>query len=55
MFAPTFPLDSQVLVHTHSPPHIATVIETPSYIRPDVYTVKFQDNSIAEYSSSNGF
>jgi len=52
VFAPT--LDSQVLVHTHSPPHIATVIRTPSYTRPDIYTVKFQDNFIAEYSSSNG-
>jgi hypothetical protein len=56
VFAPTFALDSQVLVHTHSPPHLATVIGTPSYIRPDIliYTVKFQDNSIAEYSISDG-
>ncbi len=50
MHAPTFPLDSTVLVHTHSPPHVATIIGTPSYTRPDIYTVQFKDNSIAEYS-----
>jgi len=52
MFSPKFALDSTVLVHTHSPPHIATIIGTPSYVKPDIYTVKFQDNSIAEYSIS---
>jgi hypothetical protein len=36
MFAPTFPLESQVLVHSHSPPYLATVIGTPSYLRPDI-------------------
>jgi len=51
IYTPTFPLDSTVLVHSHSPPHIATVIGTPSYSRPDIYTVKFHDNSVAEYSS----
>lgn len=50
MHTPTFPLDSTVLVHTHSPPHVATIIGTPSYTRPDIYTVQFKDNSIAEYS-----
>ncbi len=53
VFAPTFPLDSTVLVHSHSPPHIATVIGTPSYDRPDIYTVAFRDGSIAEYSESS--
>jgi len=53
MFAPTFPLESQVLVHSHTPPHSATVIGTPSYLHPDIYTVKFKDNSIAEYSISD--
>jgi len=49
-YEPTFPIDSKVLVHTHSPPHLATIIGTPSYIKPNVYTVKFHDNSISEYS-----
>ncbi len=53
IYAPTFPLDSQVLVHSHAPPHKATIIGTPSYSRPDIYTVKFHDNSIAEYSLSD--
>jgi hypothetical protein len=51
MHAPSFPLDSQVLIHTHSPPHVATVIGIPSYSRPDIYIVRFKDNSIAEYST----
>jgi len=53
VYAPTFPLDSQVLVHSHAPPHKATIIGTPSYSRPDIHTVKFHDNSIAEYSLSD--
>jgi hypothetical protein len=52
MFSPKFALDSTVLVHTHSLPHDATIIGTPSYICPDIYTVKFQDDSIGEYSVS---
>jgi len=52
MFSPKFALDSTVLAHTHSPPHVATVIGTPSYVRLDIYTVKFHDDSIAEYSLS---
>jgi hypothetical protein len=52
MFSPKFALDSTVLVHTHSPPHVATVIGIPSYVQPDIYTVKFHDDSIAEYSLS---
>jgi hypothetical protein len=51
--APTFSLDSKVYVHTHSPPHLATVIGIPTYERPDVYTVSFSDGSIAEYSESS--
>jgi hypothetical protein len=50
MYAPSFPLDSTVLVNTHSPSHVATIIGTPSYTCPDIYTVRFKDNSIAEYS-----
>jgi hypothetical protein len=53
IYAPKFPLESQVLVHSHSPPHLATIIGTPSYSRPDIYTVKFKDNTIAEYSISD--
>jgi hypothetical protein len=49
---PKFAIDSTVLIHTHAPPHVATVIGTPSYVHPEIYMVKFQDNSIAEYSIS---
>ena len=41
-----------MLVHTHSPPHVATVIGVPSYLQPEVYTIKFKDESIAEYALS---
>ncbi len=50
---PKFHLDSEVLVHTHSPPHKAKIIGIPSYDRPDIYTVVFQDGTIAEYSDTN--
>jgi hypothetical protein len=50
IFEPKFLLDSKVLVHTHSPPHIAAVVGLPTYSRPDIYTVYFQDGSLAEYS-----
>jgi len=53
IFTPRFNLDSNVLVHTHSPPHVAKIIGIPSYDRPAVYTVLFQDGTIAEYSDSN--
>jgi len=46
-------LDSEVLVHTHSPPHHAKVIGLPSYDHPDIYTVLFPDGSIAEYSDTS--
>jgi len=39
IFSPKFPLDSTVLVHSHSPPHYATVIGVASYNSPDIYTV----------------
>jgi len=52
IFTPKFPLDSEVLVHTHSPPHVAKVIGIPSYDRPDIYTVLFSDGSITEYSDT---
>jgi hypothetical protein len=50
IFQPQFPLDSQVLVHTHSPPHQATIVGILTYDRPNIYTVSFQDRSLAEYS-----
>jgi hypothetical protein len=53
-FSPKFPLKSNVLVHTHSPPHIAKVIGVPTYSRPNIYTVKYQDGSIAEYTDVEG-
>jgi hypothetical protein len=31
---PKFALDSEVLIHTHSPPHVAKIIGIPSYDRP---------------------
>jgi hypothetical protein len=52
IFTPRFNLDSNVLVHTHSPPHVAKIIGIPSHDRPNVYTVLFQDGTIA-YSDSN--
>jgi hypothetical protein len=53
VFEPKFPLDLKVLVHTHSPPLIATVVGLPSYDRPNIYTVSFQDGSLAEYSDQD--
>jgi hypothetical protein len=46
-------LDSEVLVNTHSPPHVAKIIGIPSYAHPDIYTVLFADGSIAEYSDKD--
>jgi hypothetical protein len=53
VYSPKFPLDSNVLVHTHSPPHHAKVVGIPTYSNPDVYTVQFQDGTIAEYSNDS--
>jgi len=53
IYSPKFPLDSEVFIHTHSPPHRATIIGVPTYTNPDIYTVKYQDGTIAEYSSSS--
>jgi hypothetical protein len=53
VYQPKFPLDSTVLVHTHSPPHVAKVVGLPSYDRPDIYTVLFADGSISEYSDQS--
>jgi len=53
IFAPKFRLDSKVLVHTHSPPSLATIIGIPTYTSPDIYTVQFQDGTLAEYSASS--
>jgi len=47
---PTFPLDSDVLVHTHSPPHRGTIVGVPTYQKPDIYVVRFPDGTLAEYS-----
>jgi hypothetical protein len=52
IYSPKFKLDEQVLVHSHSPPHLATIIGLPTYHKPEIYTVKFQDGSVAEYSTS---
>ena len=30
VFAPKYPLESKVFVHTHSPPHLATVVGLPT-------------------------
>ncbi len=49
---PKFSIDSEVLVHTHSPPHRAKIFGIPSYNHPDNNTVLFQDGSIAEYSDT---
>jgi hypothetical protein len=39
------------LVHTHSPPSVASVIEIPTYASPNIYTVMvFKDGSISEYT-----
>ncbi|MFN9979501.1 MAG: hypothetical protein ACK53Y_06290, partial [bacterium] len=43
-------MDSEVFVHTHSPPHVAKVVGLPSYERPNIYTVQFADGSLLEYS-----
>jgi hypothetical protein len=54
IFTPKFLLDSKVLVHTHSPPHTATIVGLPSYDQPNVYTVSFLDGSLAEYPGNTG-
>jgi hypothetical protein len=50
IFAPKFSLESTVLVHTHSPPLVASVISIPTYDSPNIYTVAFKDGSISEYT-----
>jgi hypothetical protein len=50
VFSPSFPLDSSALVHTHSPPPLATIVGIPTYDSPQVYTVAFKDGSICEYT-----
>ena len=50
VFSPKFHLDTQVHVHTHSPPSMAKIIGLPSYHKPDVYTVVYPDGSISEYT-----
>jgi hypothetical protein len=41
IFTTKYALDSEVLIHTHSPPHRAKIIGLPSYDCPDVYTVVY--------------
>jgi len=53
IYQPKFVLDSEVFVHTHSPPHVAKVVGLPSYDRPHIYTVQFADGSLWEYSDSD--
>jgi hypothetical protein len=50
IYAPTFQLDSTVLVHTHSLPSVAKVIGIPTYQSPDIYTAAFRDGSVSEYT-----
>jgi hypothetical protein len=50
IFSPKFNIESSVLVHTHSPPSLGTIIGIPSYQSPNIYTVSFRDGSISEYS-----
>jgi hypothetical protein len=51
IFAPSFPLETEVYVNTHSPPSKATIIGLPTYTNPEIYTVAFPDGSISEYTS----
>jgi hypothetical protein len=53
IFTPKFSLDSENLVHSHSPPHRAKIVGIPTYQRPNIYTVLFQDGSITEYSTDD--
>jgi hypothetical protein len=41
-----------VLIHTHSPPHLAKIIGIPTYDHPDIYTVVFPDGSISEFAEN---
>jgi hypothetical protein len=50
IYSPQFPLESNVLVNTHSPPHQGIIVGVPTYVKPDIYAVKFQDGTVAEYS-----
>jgi hypothetical protein len=50
IFAPKFPLESSVFVHTHLPPSVGSIVGIPLYDHPNVYTVSFKDGSISEYN-----
>jgi hypothetical protein len=51
VFAPTYNLDTNVYVHTHSPPSLAKVIGIPTYTSPNIYKVVYPDGSILEYTA----
>jgi len=53
LFAPKYPSESSVFIHTHSPPTMAKVIGIPTYSNPNVYTVTFRDGSIAKYTDDD--
>jgi hypothetical protein len=44
-------LDSEVYIHSLSPPSIAKVVGIPTYTTPNIYTVVFKDGSISEYTA----
>jgi hypothetical protein len=50
IFAPKFPLESSVFVHTHSPHSVGSIVGIPLYDHPNVYTVSFKDGSISQYT-----
>jgi hypothetical protein len=53
VYAPKFTLDSTFVPPTHSPPQMVKVMIIPLYDQSNIYTVAFNDGSIAEYSDSN--
>jgi hypothetical protein len=51
IFAPQYNLDTNVYVHTHSPPSVAKIIGILTYNAPNIYTVVYPDGSISEYTA----
>jgi len=50
IFAPKFALETQVYVHTHSPPSLATIIGILTNQSLDVCTVVLKDSLLSEYT-----